>query len=58
MKNLTLKNLRGVSASQLLAEAKAVRERVSDYTDTRRARLVETARGAINGHVAKKVSRS
>lgn len=57
MKNQTLKNLSGVTASQLLTEMASVRRRVSSYVDERRAQLVEAARGAINGHPAKKVSR-
>jgi len=56
MKNQTLKHLNGVSATQLLAEMASVRRRVSNYIDDRRAQLVESARGAINGHPTKKVS--
>jgi len=56
MKNQTLKHLSGITAAELLAEMVAIRQRVSNYIDDRRAQLVEAARGTINGHRVKKVS--
>lgn len=51
-----LKNLKDVSAHELLAEIRVVRQRVSEYTDEKRAQLVEMARGTLNATTAKKVS--
>ena len=51
-----LKNLTDVSAHELLAEIRTVRQRVSDYTDEKRSQLVALARGTINAHAKPKVS--
>ena len=50
MKNMTLKKLAGISANQLLEEAKAVRKRVSNYSDDQRFALLAAARASIHGH--------
>jgi hypothetical protein len=52
MKNAPLKRLQGITAQQLLAEARTTRQRVSRYSDKKREQLVGVVRATTHGKTA------